>query len=394
MTGSGNSSGFCPQASCDALPNCEIAHFRVGCGSPTDPLSQGNCSASCPAPHTGYYHYEGCLQKACPPCGAGQYRANCGQDSTNHSSSGECKDCANPAAGKYFNLANNSGCTPQECTDQKCGNGEYRTGCGNRTVGSCVRCNDPPQGFYITGTGFLNATSCPLSSCDGLTPCASGLWRKNCGSASLPLGAGHCSTCAQPATGMYYYGPGTSSGNQSCLLKSCSDEASCPTGQYRSGCGTDLHSSYTNTGICKQCSDPPTGFYLNTSGGLNDSCSRTSCLGAPACQTGFYRKDCGGHNNPTGYGTCVKCTPPPADRYFVSHGYLNDTCVTETCVTAGECIVGEFRKHCGGENDPVSNGYCTNCTSILVPGNVWLTDGDLSDQCTQGLPTTTTTIAR
>eukprot|EP00930_Biecheleria_cincta_P046519 TRINITY_DN3208_c0_g1_i2.p1 TRINITY_DN3208_c0_g1~~TRINITY_DN3208_c0_g1_i2.p1 ORF type:complete len:1368 (+),score=137.95 TRINITY_DN3208_c0_g1_i2:135-4238(+) len=388
ISGAGNFTGICPVQSCDTLSNCPIGHFRVSCGSRSDPSSKGSCSASCPAPHPGYFLFEGCLEKACEDCGSAQYRTGCGGQ--NYASSGSCQNCPTPPAGKFFNLSMNTGCTPQDCASVKCGTGQYRTGCGGTSVGTCAMCSSPPTRFYITGAGELNASSCPIASCDELTPCAAGQYRKDCGIPSAPQSPGRCEPCSPPPVGLYYSGPGNSSGPTTCPTKMCIQEAACPPGQYRYGCGTELQSSYTNTGICKRCTDPPRTFYLNSSGGITDSCHKTSCHGAPACDTGFYRKDCGGHNHPTGYGTCVQCSPPPADRYYISHGYLNDSCQTETCVSAGECIVGEYRKDCGGENDPTSRGFCTNCTAALLPGNIWLTDGDLSDDCAQGLPTTTT----
>ena len=187
---------------------------------------------------------------------------------------------------------------------------------------------------------------------------------------------------------MYYSGHGDSSGPTSCVTKNCSDEARCSPGYYRTGCGSDVNSYYANLGGCTKCSTPPAGYYYIADGGLSDNCGVASCASALTCETGFYHVQCGGADHPTSVGTCVRCTAPAADKYIVGHGYQNDSCPSEQCNT--ECLVGEWRTNCGGENYPTGSGYCTNCTAFLRPGNVWLTDGDLADACTQATSTTTT----
>eukprot|EP00930_Biecheleria_cincta_P078853 TRINITY_DN6645_c0_g1_i1.p1 TRINITY_DN6645_c0_g1~~TRINITY_DN6645_c0_g1_i1.p1 ORF type:complete len:1365 (+),score=139.03 TRINITY_DN6645_c0_g1_i1:227-4096(+) len=397
-SGSGNLSGSCLQSSCDALPNCEAGHQRVNCGSPSDPTNQGNCSTSCPAPPAGYFHYQGCLLQACPSCGAAQNRIGCGRDGVNSSDTGVCVDCPAPPSGQYFDLSVNTGCNAKLCSAlDSCGVGQYRSGCGNRSVGSCLQCDHPPVGFLITGSSADGNSTCPIASCDEMGVCQSGQYRHGCGNylgnATYPQGEGHCETCNPPPTGMYYSGHGNSSGPTSCRTSNCASEARCPIGYYRSGCGTDVNGRYTSIGSCVKCSSPPTGFYFVGDGGLTDTCPTASCaLLNTTCGVGFYRVNCGGTDHPTTSGTCVRCSPPAADRYIVGHGYQNDSCPTEQCET--ECYVGEFRKQCGGENYPTNPGYCTNCTAFLKPGNVWLTDGDLSDSCSQGTTTTTTAVAR
>lgn len=380
-TGEGNLSGSCPQKSCDTLPDCDNGHVLANCGPPSNPTSEGDCDELCPPPPAGYFHFEGCLLQACPDCGAGQLRKHCGVEG-NTSDIGICVECPPTPFGQYYDPSGPSGCHPQPCANlPDCGLGMYRTACGNTSEGKCVECDHPHAGFYITGGGAFENSTCPASDCDHLDPCAHGHWRAACGSPSE--NPGHCAQCDPPPEGQFYVSHGDWTGPTSCYKHNCSEEARCPVGWYRNECGEIAANHYTTAGQCELCSPPPEESYYITDGGIHDDCSLASChSGDLACEPGFYRIHCGGPEHPIGTGTCVMCSPPGSGRYYVGHGFTNDSCPSEQC--ENECYIGEFRTKCGGFHNPSSPGYCTSCSAYLMPGNVWLSDGDLDDSCTQG----------
>jgi len=392
LAGSGGLTGNCEERSCDTLPNCDDGLMRGGCGIASDPSSQGSCNITCGNPGAGWYYNSGCVSKPCDVCGAGQFREGCGTDAL-FVSPGVCSHCPVPESGLFYDLNIAVGCNPQKCSDQPgCGTGNYRAECGDRSAGFCKSCDLPPHGYYLTGEGALTPDSCAYSNCNDLDPCAAGQYRKGCGDASNPQSMGACHTCDPPTPGWYYNAPSNDAGNAtSCPTRSCLLESTCAPGWFRGGCGEDPQVHYDTIGSCTKCSPPPEGYYYVSDGGLVDDCTKIGCASTPQCETGYFRYDCGGAETPTTYGSCIACTPPIAGRFFTGHGYQNDSCPTEACSTAGECNAGEFRTNCGGQNNPTSDGFCKQCTAPLLPGNIWLTDGDFFDDCTQGPPPTTTT---
>eukprot|EP00440_Ansanella_granifera_P029128 gb/GFBE01031638.1/.p1 GENE.gb/GFBE01031638.1/~~gb/GFBE01031638.1/.p1 ORF type:complete len:1312 (+),score=237.37 gb/GFBE01031638.1/:1-3936(+) len=393
--GHGGITGRCKRANCfHDVAACEAGQYRHGCGVSPNTTSIGECD-TCNVPPENYYiavpggednadcAFEKCSELS--PCSVGEYRANCGgKDHPN--SEGVCATCPAPVAGSYYAEpgALDSDCPQASCLDLLCNEGEYRSGCGGANgtdIGSCVACSAPPDNFYYIKHGGLN-DSCPTAACADLPKCTTGQYRSECGGASNPIFKGRCADCSAPPEGYFIIGDGGLA--DKCTIEECSALRDCPTGEYRKGCG--VPEDTTGTGTCVACSDPPADTYITSHGGQADACGQANCDTLPSCDIGEYRTGCGGPANRTGTGYCTSCTLPEEGYFLRTSGGLVDACAKEKCVDQPDCAVGEYRKDCGGAENPTSAGVCRPCvlgiSGVGLPaGNKWITSGGLEDAC-------------
>ena len=80
---------------------------------------------------------------------------------------------------------------PSAACDTTCSIGQYRSGCGGSSAGTCIACTGLDTDFYWTGDGGLS-NSCPSAACD--TNCPTGEYRFGCGGsfATSTSSAGFC----------------------------------------------------------------------------------------------------------------------------------------------------------------------------------------------------------
>ena len=133
----------------------------------------------------------------CTPCGEGEYQVQACTGTDDR----VCAPCSSLSS---------------------CGSGQYRSGCGGSSAGSCVACT---VGTFKTSSG---SEAC--SSCAG---CSAGKYRSGCGGSS----AGSCIACG---SGTFK----TSSGSEAC--SSC---AGCGPGEFLTQC------TATSDSRCQSCSD-------------------------------------------------------------------------------------------------------------------------------------------
>ena len=132
------------------------------------------------------------------------------------------------------------------CVDT-CSTGQYLSGCGGRSRGTCAQCSNAASNAYYTGNGN-QANACPTAVCGA---CPAGQQRTGCGG----LYPGTCAACGTPTANGYYYQSG------------CSVVA-CPAGTYAAG---------TASTACVQC--PSNSYSLSQS---------SACV----CNSGYYGSPC------------------------------------------------------------------------------------------------------
>ena len=126
-------------------PGNHAGQFRKNCGQE----SSGEC-ASCTNKGPNQYYVEGytvndgltnnCKVKDCEKnCVNGFYKANCGT-SGNETSEGICEPCTTDQNKGYWTAQGDfdGTCHSSTCTTSECGNGEYLDGCEGSSSGMCV----------------------------------------------------------------------------------------------------------------------------------------------------------------------------------------------------------------------------------------------------------------
>eukprot|EP00750_Incisomonas_marina_P022054 INCI4834.1.p1 GENE.INCI4834.1~~INCI4834.1.p1 ORF type:complete len:5248 (-),score=862.83 INCI4834.1:106-14496(-) len=86
---------------------------------------------------------------------------------------------------------------PFEMCDIACPVGQYNSGCGGTSPGTCVDCSTPDDGMFWVGDGNL-ADSCPTATCE--ETCPGGTTRSSCGGDST----GSCEVCGDTTTGFKF----------------------------------------------------------------------------------------------------------------------------------------------------------------------------------------------
>ena len=264
-TGAGGTSNSCGSAPCPTcVPNYQ---YNLGCTG----ASSGTCT-NCTNAQVGYY-YSGnggqsnlCSTTACS-CSNGYYNPTCA-----NATSGTCIPLPNTPGFYYTSTTNWVTITQLPITS--CTPPAYNVGSSSTNPGAC------------TGNCTLNAQSC-----------LAGQYLSGCGGTS----AGTCQTCQNtPPTGQEWTTNGGVNpygcGNSSCLY-------SCNAGYYISGCSLSPPNPQ-----CVACINSPTPnvTYFRSGPWYSSTCPVTSCT--PNCLTGQYLFGCGSAANPGSPGTCVSCT--------------------------------------------------------------------------------------
>lgn len=182
--------------------------------------------------------------------------------------------------------------------------GQYLSGCGGSSSGSCAACTGISAGYYFTGYGSSTATSCPIAACP-------------VGTYGTVVGATSLSQCLQCPAGTY----ASAVGSTVCT--------SCPAG------------SYSATVAQTACASCAARTYASQSGA-------TACQSCTlACAPGFWN-GCGGASP----DVCQWCANAVASQYYP--GPSGGT--TATCPVA-TAAAGMFR--------PFSNPYWPASLSIV-----------------------------
>jgi len=382
----------CEAKSCTAEDmKCPKGQYRWNCGGHL----KGACVA-CDAPPEGRYQIaDGGITKTCPDaacdaskCAVGFFLKSCG-GRQHPIKSGTCVPCTPPRPDFYLSshggVANT--CTYLDCQDlEACPAGQYRGGCGGHdnptSIGQCLPCTNREDGFYFISHGGLTPDKCQKRSCRTLAPCKASHYRKDCGTENAPASVGSCSPCTEPPFGKFSSTTGGECSFDSCTDKEFNPIYPCGAGQYLLGCGKDPDTD--SKGVCTSCSNPSANMYFSAHGGIKDECAESSCEApALACGIGQYRKNCGGGDNPASEGECAPCTAPGAGNYTSGPGtILNDpgSCAQSKCLDVGNCEPGYYRKDCG--EPPLSIGTCVNCKTPVAAGFYYTGNGGFTDNCT------------
>lgn len=357
---------------CTACPGCPINQERIGCSKT---FSQGSCNPCGSAEYKDTDTNAAC--QSCPGCPAGQYntvcqtcaptesgffststayggQVNCMMSTTaasctpgqeligcGGSSAGSCINCGseefNPIAGGGQCTPCSSACTSdqyesiscttttnRECTNcMSCGIGQYRSGCGGTSPGSCENC---PSGQYNDGSSNSGCIACTPACGSGYyeTGACTSTTNRVCSACTSPCGSGFWESTACTAT--------TNRVCTACLL--------CPPGSTMTGC------SGSSAGVCK--ADPGYsggdigGFDATNYNSLNCATPGT-CGSYQACSPGTYKTNSG--NFP--------CEPCP-------------TCLENQYLSACHPISGGVCQSCpGGYSSPPGSLQSSDCTLCL-----------------------------
>lgn len=256
--GTGNSSGFCPIATC---PNCTNPwQYNSGCNFNVSMVCT-NCTN--PLPPWSYYSATGglnntCAYSSCQKCSAGYQNLGC-----SNTSQGSCTQCTGLLPGNYWVVSNGYTCSQAACPPSTlapgqyyinstnplaycptatcgvtCPVGQYAQGCGGTSNGTCAPClNTLPNGLTYNSTGGSTG-QCPINGC--LQLCGAGQYLSGCG------GATSCLPCTNSQPNVNYYIQGTAYSSTTCPTAGCTS-SNCYNGFYLQGCGG------TSSGTCTQC---------------------------------------------------------------------------------------------------------------------------------------------
>ena len=273
------------------------------------------------------------LTEICNSCAAcpGQYRSGCGG-----SSAGSCLGCAACGVGSYWSVAC-TGTTAGTCVGcAACGGGKYwSVACTGTTAGTCASCAACPNGQVRSGCSGTSAGTCgncaagsySVSGSTSCTPCAAGSYSA--------AGASSCTPCA---AGTFY---GTT-GATACTP--------CPIGKYygttgATACTACAAGSYFGTTGATACTPCAAGTFYGTTGA-------TACT---TCNAGYYSA-----------ASSIACTECTAGRYSGSSGATSSS----ACVN---CLYGTYS----------SNGasVCTDC----APGTTSFNGAASCSACPVGM---------
>ena len=259
-----------------------------------------------------------------------------------------------PRSGGYYSCSS--------CPESSmCTAGQYLSGCGGSSVGTCAPCtNMPSSGYYYTGLGNLQ-DACPYAAC---ISCGPGATLTGCGGTSpgscascgsLPVAYyystyGSCNQvlCTNANSGQYYTSSGGTSNN--CGTASC---ASCNPGQLNSGCGL------TSPGFCQSCSGITAGSYFTT----RSSCNTATCA-AGTYSTGTMSTVCtscwSNSNSPSGASSCA-----------CNAGYYGTASCT-LCPAGSSCVQGVKSACPQGQYSAAGATVCVMCSAGTYGGQTGL----------------------
>ena len=254
-----------------------------------------------------------CLAVAVPVASAGTYKC-CPHDCNCNWFGFNCDTC--------YHTRNCAGCPA----------GQYRSGCGGESGGSCVNCAGCPAGQYLSGCGGTSG--------------------------------GSCATCA---AGKYK----TTESSEACLT--CI--STCPTGKYRSGCST--------TEGPGQCSDCLPGTYKDTSGThACTGCDAGTNSTQVAATSDIVCEDCGVNTySLTGSSICSDCpahssspaASPAKSSCVCNPGYAGSFGAADNPCTA--CAVGKF------SIEGISSGYASRSCALCPADSSSPVGSDGVDDC-------------
>lgn len=226
--------------------------------------------------------------------------------------------CSCPDAGTY-----QSGVNCVSCSGGSCGVGQYLSGCGGTTGGTCNDCSNAASGYYYTSNGGLS-NNCGTAPCSA---CSAGKTLSGCTRTS----PGSCSNCAGINPGSYFSTAG------SCASSMC-EPKTYSTGTASTACTPCPANSYSFAGasacICNA------GYYLSGASCLACPPNSHSTAGDSACtcNAGYY-KDAG--------GVCLVC---PA----------GSSCLSNAKVA---CAAGTFSPQGASACTPCAAGYFSGAAS-------------------------------
>ena len=292
--------------------DCPSGHFRQNCSG----ASPGSCRTCTEKPQNAHFTDNGRLEDACP---------------------WRCQEL-------HFQADTNGGNARCDSCSADCLVGFFKSGCGELSSGTCVKCTALPDNARASSHGgFQN--DCAWS-------CNPAYFRVVSSVAKGAVGVGHfretqgsCRVCAKD----------------------------CPHGEYRCDCGG------VDAGSCTACSTKPDNGAIYTSGGgLTNDCdwrcaggwyqaSAKVCERCRQCGTGKYLEGCSGASA----GECQPCSGKPAQSTYTGDGGFANTCPF-TCNApfyheAGRC------DRCSGRD------YCSS-----MAGDCSVSDGKAQCACKAG----------
>ena len=350
-TGHGGQADACPTAACADQPACITRGERLaGCG--------------------GSSHGE------CRQCDAGDYL-----------SLGSCRPCTNAAPGFYYTNYSDpesDACPTAECLQDCPSAVEVRVECGGASHGYCSPCDASSlsPGLYFNSPNATTAAECTSAACVDLPSCAVGQYRSGCGGHS----EGTCFACT-PIDNQFF----TSDGGLTDSCESLCEFLTCPAGYLRTGrCGDDALRS-NNDFLCELC---PIGEYCpaGTLRGTSCPAGRTTAAGAVSigvddcgCKASFYDD---------ANGTCSDCPYLATECADVGitlatlplqPGYWRASNVSEQvrlCKTASFCLGGASCSSRAGNATTTGNTTTTGayCDGYCATGHT----GPFCELCLDG----------
>lgn len=219
----GSNAGGC--TSCGALPPGAASWIQSVAGSLV------TCDFTCDTNYYKNISFDGKIQTcqscdglAATSCPTGQQLVGCSA-----SSPGSCEACPAIPANTYW--TGSVGCATGDCLKRGCGRDEIALGCGATNPGTCTKCSSieavpmNASGWTVVGNECLPTCSAgyyrsPSGTCEqcSLSSCVSGYVLSGCGNTSV----GSCVKCSTIAAGQCFAGYGSKLDDlSSCPLSSC-----------------------------------------------------------------------------------------------------------------------------------------------------------------------------
>ena len=265
-----------------------------------------------------------------------------------------------------------SGISAGACTacSSSCSGGQYLSGCGALSPGTCSFCQSCTTGKYLSGcSGSLPGVCstcpvgsyCPLSGLTAAIPCPAGSYCPKFGAnttTSCPVGS-YCpvSNLTSPVVcPMSLYCPATGASNATscppgsyCPTTALTAPWACPTGSY---CPI---SNLTSPVVCPAglyC--PGTGLITPTPCPAGSYCPRTNLTAPVPCPAGTY-------SSSTSTTVCTSCAA--GTSYADVAGY--SACISCSALVQQNCANDQIFQAC----TTMSDAKCVPCTNKIANAN-------------------------
>ena len=224
---------------------------------------------------------------------------------------------AAPNAGSFYSsnggILDNCRISPCDYTTTKCPNGQYLTGCGGTSDGTCLACSGPPasagsNAVWTSNGGSSGSSTACQWGCNagyGKDSTSSSCISTTCGAvANSEFINSNYQVCTyQCAAG--YFSSSTVNANGPVTCTECTQGTFTSSANAATTCTKCAAGKFSSALHATACTNCAVDIYTLASDSGRTACTSCTLVNSdtPTCDIGKWRSGCGGQNT----GTCVSC---------------------------------------------------------------------------------------